>query len=154
MGKKRSVPGSSESYPFAESQTRGRDGQRGPRDESKRASQGPRDDSKRSAQSLQRQSQPRERTTVESSGPSTPAPRIQQLRPQDYAPVRPRGQEDLFGTTSLLDIDVAEMDQAEGENAEYAGTGEAVSTRQSEQYYTVSRLSYVNPSWPCANRSP
>jgi len=133
MGKKRSAPGSSESYPFAESQARGRDSQRVPRDESKRASQGPRDDSKRNAQNPQRQSRPRTQTAVESPGPSTPAPRIQQLRPQDYAPVRPRGQEDLFGTTSLLDIDVAEMSQAKGDNAEYAGTGEIVSTHQSEQ---------------------
>jgi len=46
--------------------------------------------------------------------------------------VKPRGQEDLFGTTSLLDIDVAEMEQPADSNAEFAGAGEAVSTHQSK----------------------
>jgi hypothetical protein len=134
MSKKRSAPGSSESYPFAASESRPRGGQRGPRDERKRTHQAPRDESKQSVQGSQRRAPSRERAADERSDASTSAPRVQQLRPSDYAPVRPRGQDDLFGTTSLLDIDVAEMNQAKGDTAEYAETGEAVPAHRSEQY--------------------
>lgn len=51
----------------------------------------------------------------------------QQIRLEDYAPQKPRGQDDLFGTTSLLDVDVASMDQVEGQNAEFVGDEQNIS---------------------------
>jgi len=71
--------------------------------------------------------------------PMAAEPPVHQIRLEDYAPQRPRGQDDLFGTTSLLDVDVASMDQVQGQNAEFVGGEQNVPADRGE-------LSFLHPN--------
>ncbi|KAH8088032.1 hypothetical protein HD553DRAFT_307146 [Filobasidium floriforme] len=71
--------------------------------------------------------QPREKFSRIKPMAAEPPVQQQQIRLEDYAPQKPRGQDDLFGTTSLLDVDVASMNQVEGQNAEFVGDEQNIS---------------------------
>lgn len=80
--------------------------------------------------SQQQQREPRERSSR--VRPVDVEPPVQKISLEDYKPVKPRGQDDLFGTRSLLDVDVASMDQVKGENAEFVGDEQGVSADRGE----------------------
>jgi hypothetical protein len=86
--------------------------------------------------------QPREKfSRVKPMAAEPPVQR--QIRLEDYAPQQPRGQDDLFGTTSLLDVDVASMDQVQGQNAEFVGNEQNLSADRGESDLFSSAIQYV-----------
>jgi hypothetical protein len=68
----------------------------------------------------------RDFTRQRSERPEKPHPVVQQISAEDYRPQRPRNQDDLFGTSSLLDVKLEDVTESGEQSNEFVGDANAV----------------------------